>query len=330
MRAHVDDDELVLSLDGELPSGRQSRVAAHVESCPACQRRAQRMQDTMTALATAHQRMDDEQPRPPEYARLRLESALRAAAAAAPGPWWGLPWTVDTRTLTTLGAGVLAVCLGVMALAAVRAANPAAGIEQAWSVLPNAALTPGAVSQLTSAELCHGVRPSRLVSERARRQVLHAYGMDGAAAPAYELDALITPELGGSTDVANLWPQRYQSPVWNARVKDELERLLPSLVCSGRMTLAEAQRQIASDWITAYKRHFRTETPLRAHLVPVSDEEDELVFARSDAEVVGGETDAGERVVERHHGAVLAGGPRGDHQRNQVLLARMGGTSSGS
>jgi hypothetical protein len=328
MRAHVADDELVRSLDGELPSGRQARVANHLASCSVCQRRAEQFRNTMTAL-TAAPFIDDELPQPSEFARLRLEHALRAAAAP-PAPWWGLPAALERRALGTIGVGVLAVCLGGVGLLAVRAAHSAAVPEQAWSALPNASLTPGAVSQLTSAELCNGVRPSRLVSESARREVLHTYGMDGASAPAYELDALITPELGGSTDVANLWPQRYQSPVWNARVKDELERLLPSLVCSGAMTLAEAQREIASDWIRSYKRHFNTETPLRAHLTPVRDEEDELVFASSDAEVVGGEADAGERVVERHHGAVLSGGAGGHHQRDQMLLARMGGASSGS
>jgi hypothetical protein len=328
MRAHVDDDELMLSLDGELSFSRQSRVATHLDTCPACQQRAEQLSDTLAALATAHLADDADSSFSSDDARLRLEYALRDAAVA-PSPWWDLSLAFEARGLRAIGMGALAIGLGVIAVVAVRATNPAVGTE-AWSALPNASLTPGAVSQLTSAELCNGVRPSRLVTERARQQVLRTYGMDGASAPAYELDALITPELGGSTDVANLWPQRYQSPIWNAHVKDELERLLPSLVCSGTITLAEAQHEIASDWIASYKRHFKTETPLRAHMVPVRDEEDELVFARSDAEVVGGEANAGEGAVERHHGAILSGGASGDHQRDQMLLARMGGTSGGS
>jgi hypothetical protein len=319
----------VLSLDDELSSSRPSHVALHLASCQLCQRRAQPVRDTMSALAT--HLADDEGPwHRPEYARVRLECALRDAAAGA-APWWRtLPLPFDLWRGSVAGVGVLVVCLGVVALMAVRSASRAAGPEQAWSALPNASLTPGAVSRLTSAELCTGVRPSRLVSDSARRQVLRSYGIEDAPASAFELDALITPELGGSTDVANLWPQRYTSPVWNARVKDELERLLPSLVCRGEITLAEAQREIASDWVTSYRRHFHTRTPLRAHMVPLRDEEDELVFARSDAEVVGGEADAGEGSVERHHRAVLSGGARGDHQRDQMLLARMGGTSGGS
>ncbi len=97
-------------------------------------------------------------------------------------------------------------------------------------------------------------------------------------AASYELDALVTPELGGSTNQANLWPQRYHSPVWNARVKDELERLLPEMVCDEQISLAQAQREIASDWIAAYKRYFQTETPLRSHLGPAEDEAAELLF----------------------------------------------------
>jgi hypothetical protein len=46
-------------------------------------------------------------------------------------------------------------------------------------------------------------------------------------------------------------------------VKDELERLFHRLVCDGKIELATAQREIASDWISAYKRYFNTNAPLR-------------------------------------------------------------------
>jgi hypothetical protein len=78
----------------------------------------------------------------------------------------------------------------------------------------------------------------------------------------YELDYLITPELGGAPDARNLWPQRYAAGAWNARVKDELERLLPRLVCDGRVDLQAAQHDIARDWIAAYRKYFKTNTPL--------------------------------------------------------------------
>ena len=94
------------------------------------------------------------------------------------------------------------------------------------------------------------------------RQAVLRDGMEHVADEEYELDYLITPELGGSSDRRNLWPERYGSRVWNARVKDELERLLPQMVCEGRLDLATAQHDIASNWIAAYQKYFGTDRPL--------------------------------------------------------------------
>ena len=67
--------------------------------------------------------------------------------------------------------------------------------------------------------------------------------------------------------------------MWNARVKDELEELLPQMVCDGHITLAEAQRAIASDWVAPYKRFFETDAPLQSHRGPPDGEEEaELLF----------------------------------------------------
>ena len=81
--------------------------------------------------------------------------------------------------------------------------------------------------------------------------------MESVPADQYELDYLITPQLGGAPDARNLWPQRYQARVWNAGVKDQLEDLLPRLVCEGRLDLRTAQRDIAADWVSAYRKYFR-------------------------------------------------------------------------
>ena len=45
-------------------------------------------------------------------------------------------------------------------------------------------------------------------------------------------------------------------------MKDELEQLLPALVCRGVVDLATAQRDIAADWIAAYKKYFHTDRPV--------------------------------------------------------------------
>jgi hypothetical protein len=116
-----------------------------------------------------------------------------------------------------------------------------------------------------------------------RAQVLSAYRMERVPADQYELDYLITPELGGATDARNLWPQGYTSSLWNARVKDELESLLPRLVCRGAVDLETAQREMAVDWIAAYKKYFNTSEPLQVHRGPARGDDDDEVYALADA-----------------------------------------------
>ena len=71
----------------------------------------------------------------------------------------------------------------------------------------------------------------------------------------YEEDHLISPEIGGNPrDPDNLWPQPWFG-TWNAMVKDKLENKLHRMVCSGDITLAEAQQAIAKDWIAAYQKY---------------------------------------------------------------------------
>jgi hypothetical protein len=78
------------------------------------------------------------------------------------------------------------------------------------------------------------------------------------------VDYLITPALGGSEDIRNLWPQSYSATIWNARVKDALEDRLHDLVCSGDLDLATAQQEISTDWIAAYKKYFHTDRPIES------------------------------------------------------------------
>jgi hypothetical protein len=68
--------------------------------------------------------------------------------------------------------------------------------------------------------------------------------------------------LGGVEEIHNLWPEPYTSPGWNAHMKDALEEHLHQLVCAGKLDLSTAQRDIATDWISAYKKYFHTDKPL--------------------------------------------------------------------
>jgi hypothetical protein len=129
---------------------------------------------------------------------------------------------------------------------------------------PLAELTPGATRGVMVSELCgeEQGRPAPIPAE-LHRHVFNSYRADIRRAAEYELDYLITPELGGATDVRNLWPQAYSHTPWNALVKDELERFLHRQVCNGALDLATAQQQMAADWIAAYKNYFATDKPLR-------------------------------------------------------------------
>ena len=133
---------------------------------------------------------------------------------------------------------------------------------------PVAVLTPGAAAITRADEVCAEDRSADVpIPASIRQQVIASYGMQNVPEKEYELDYLITPELGGALDPRNLWPQRYTAAgPWNALVKDELERLLPRLVCNGRLELQVAQRDMAADWVAAYRKYFRTKYPLRTHV----------------------------------------------------------------
>ena len=134
-----------------------------------------------------------------------------------------------------------------------------AGLER-----PRQDLTPGSVLPVGVDEICGGgIAGVPAVAAQVPRQVFEAYGVDYRRAAEYELDFLITPELGGAPEPRNLWPQPYRAGLWNAYVKDELERELQDLVCRGTLDLATAQQELADDWIAAYKRRFDTDRPLR-------------------------------------------------------------------
>ena len=273
--------ELLLASDGELDRRRQAVVDGHLSECVACRARMEKIRTTLEAAGASYNAAFGTITAEVD-SRERFERALNLAAAE-----WNQSWLARVRrvvAVTPVRAGV-AAAVGAALLLVVWASRPnTIGSGPGFHApLPIAALTPGAVSSLTAADLCEGRRPSRVVTAAARQRVVREYRMDDVPTRAYELDALITPELGGTTEPENLWPQRYDSPVWNARVKDDLERLLPELVCSHKVDLAQAQQEIAADWIAAYKHYYRTDAPLGtragASAAEPMPDEDELELA---------------------------------------------------
>jgi hypothetical protein len=129
--------------------------------------------------------------------------------------------------------------------------------------LPDPACSPGAVDpRVTQANvqttICRlgytrTVRPPLSVSSHLKRERKAAYGLLDSSTR-YELDHLIPLELGGHpTDVRNLWPERFL-PRPGAYEKDEVENFLNVEICTGRMSLKEAQREIATNWVAVYRR----------------------------------------------------------------------------
>lgn len=128
--------------------------------------------------------------------------------------------------------------------AGTRAAeSPACRVK---GLLPDPVCTPGAAQTSDLGVIC-GTSTSvrRQVSEETRQRAFAEYGVALHNPPGtYELDHLIPLEIGGSNDIANLWPEA--APGF--RRKDEVEDFLHDSVCSGRMGVSDAQRAIASDW----------------------------------------------------------------------------------
>jgi hypothetical protein len=128
--------------------------------------------------------------------------------------------------------------------------------------LPRRTLTPGSTRAVQVSDLCsrQDLDNDPPVNPSLEQAVFSEYGLSPASKKDYELDYLISPSLGGTDTIENLWPQPYSS-TWNARAKDRLEDHLHELVCQGKVQLATAQNDMSSDWIAAYKRYFNTEKP---------------------------------------------------------------------
>jgi hypothetical protein len=116
--------------------------------------------------------------------------------------------------------------------------------------------TPGAVdSTLTKDILCSSsftTKSVRNVPSAEKQQVYSEYGIASHQPGQYEVDHLISLELGGSNDIANLWPEPAE-PRPGFHEKDIVENTLHKQVCNGSMPLAQAQQEISSNWMQLYQ-----------------------------------------------------------------------------
>ena len=245
-KAHLSESDLVLAADGELPPKRRSEVMAHLETCWACRERKQSLENTISAFVRARNRELEGQLRPIAGPRALLRARLAESAAASPPLFSRV--TSFWRLAPAAGVffSVLLLLFGLF-----EASVNAEGSK------PRSGITPGEARAITMDEVCRLPEAEPVagnIPEEMRRKVFAAYGIRSPGANQFEVDFLITPDLGGTVSARNLWPQSY-SARWNARVKDKLEQRLHHLVCEGKLDLSTAQREMATDWIRAYKKY---------------------------------------------------------------------------
>jgi anti-sigma factor RsiW len=254
---HIPDQQLLLHMDGELSAHEAARVLAHLGSCTECHTRSIKIKSAVAALANEQQRastptMDASGPR----ALLKARLAESAQAFQSP-PRMHLRFA---RGLAYVSALALLITIGVEVLH-----HRSVMQERAYArLLPDPSITPGSTREVTLNNLCSEVRDEvvRNVPNSLQQKVFQEYGIHGIPASEFEVDYLITPGLGGSDDVRNLWPEPHNNGAWNSYVKDQLEDHLHRMVCDHQLSLSEAQRDIADNWIAAYKKYFHTDQPL--------------------------------------------------------------------
>jgi hypothetical protein len=162
-----------------------------------------------------------------------IAAALLAVLASACGKKAGTAAATQGANLLTLGQ---------------RTKSGGCGVNGA---LPDAACTPGAIfANAGKDQICRsGYATSvRNVPLEEKDQVYAEYGIASHRAGEYEVDHLVSLELGGSNDIANLWPEA-ASPQPGYHQKDRFENYLHDQVCSGAISLQQAQGEIAHDWL---------------------------------------------------------------------------------
>jgi|SRR5215469_4509039 len=142
-----------------------------------------------------------------------------------------------------------------------------AGFAQVDHSLPDPKVTPGAIDPISGNDLKHLCdplaflpRPEFGYTRQAELVQLNSAGYVDKEPSHYEENHLIPIILGGAVDdQRNLWPEPYTG-TWNARLKDRIDLELHRRVCLPRgnpewLPLDQAQREIATNWINAYKAY---------------------------------------------------------------------------
>ena len=140
-----------------------------------------------------------------------------------------------------VAAGFALALLGFVLVLTQRATAP---IVVADPVRTPGVLNPDVTQATIGTTICvqgwtRTVRPPTDYTNALKLRQMRAYGEIGSPS-AYQEDHLISLELGGHpTDPRNLWPEPYP----RASRVDTIENELNAQVCSGSLTLAQAQQK---------------------------------------------------------------------------------------
>jgi hypothetical protein len=151
---------------------------------------------------------------------------------------------VDRVRLSLIEVGLLlgAAAVAVTVIPRWSGGSKSTVVRASWARTPGV-LNPDVTQATIRATICtHGwtrtVRPPVSYTNALKARQLAQYGLRGPPS-AFQEDHLISLELGGNpTDPRNLWPEPYP----RAAAVDRIENELNAQVCTGSLTLAEAQR----------------------------------------------------------------------------------------
>jgi hypothetical protein len=111
-------------------------------------------------------------------------------------------------------------------------------------MLPNPKLTPGKIARKD--------KDRNGVTEEMERHLFDRYHIPWRRRPEFKVDHLIPIELGGADVMENLWPQSLYARPYSVKRKELLTRHLLARIAAGKMTLAQAQKEISEDWISCF------------------------------------------------------------------------------
>jgi hypothetical protein len=259
---HLTDQQLIRFIDAEMPSNVLDQWQKHLVACTDCRLRRESLEHAAAEFASvsSHTQSTDK-------LRARLKTNLAATRRSAPlslRQRFSIAISEHLWAYVYTGLAVAALSITTLNLQGHLFKTPSLPQLEA-QLLPDSGLTPGATRPVGLADICmqdnndNDLDPA--VSASVKQAVFQAYGVSDHATGDYQVDYLINPQLGGTDDVHNLWPEPYGSKVWNAHAKDALETRLHHMVCEKQIDLASAQREIATNWIAAYKKYFRMTNP---------------------------------------------------------------------